>query len=247
MVGRPVSADAFHDKPIILPTPQFFPDPYDGSQQAVCAMLDRVCDYMGVAPNLVELEMIADAGKNIWLVNESGQYLPPHPAGTYSEGKEKFRIRVHESGLDNAVGLVGTMAHELAHVLLLGESRISRDAFDNELLTDLTVVFHGLGIFLANTPRVWDSQYGQWPGTSLKKPKYMTPPMFGYALGHLAWFREERKPPWAKHLRLAARTNLQQGLRFLAGTGDSTFKPCFAQLGAPSPGRSPGAFLIANP
>ena len=146
---------AFNDKPMVLPTAQFFPDPYDGSEAGSAgAMLDRVCDYMGVAPGLVELELAADSGKNLWLVNESGQYLPPHPAGTYSEGREKFRIRVHEAGLDNAVGLVGTMAHELAHVLLLGESRISHDAYDNELLTDLTVVFHGLGIFLANTPRV---------------------------------------------------------------------------------------------
>ncbi|MEO0359296.1 MAG: proton-conducting transporter membrane subunit, partial [Pseudomonadota bacterium] len=29
------------------------------------------------------------------------------------------------------------------------------DEFDNELLTDLTVVFHGLGIFLGNGPRNW--------------------------------------------------------------------------------------------
>jgi hypothetical protein len=220
---------AFNDQPIVLPTADFFPDPYDGSEEAVRTMLDRVCGYMGVAPSLVDLELVPD-GRKIWLVNESGQYLP-HAAGTYEEGEERFIVRVDESELDHPMGLVGTIAHELAHVLLLGESRIPADSYDNELLTDLTVVFHGLGIFLANTPRVWDSQYGRWPGTDLKKPEYMTPPMFGYALGHLAWFRHESKPAWARHLRWDVRANLRQGLRFLERIGDSTFKPWHAKLG----------------
>jgi hypothetical protein len=38
------------------------------------------------------------------------------------------------------------MAHEIAHVRLLGEDRIPRDQWDNELLNDLTVIFHRPGI-----------------------------------------------------------------------------------------------------
>ena len=222
-------SNAFGDKAVILPTPEFFPDPFDGSKRSVRALLDRVCEYMGVVPALVALKFVADAGK-IWLVNESGDYLP-HAAGTYSEGERKYIIRIDRSGLDDPMGLVGTMAHELAHVLLLGEGRIMQETYDNELLTDLTTVFHGLGIFLANTPRVWDSQYTTWPGTKLRKPEYMTPPMFGYALAHLAWHRNEDKPSWARHLRWDARTNLKQGLRYLSRTADSAFQPWRLRLG----------------
>jgi hypothetical protein len=178
---------------------------------------------MDVVPDLVALKFVADAGK-IWLVNESGEYMP-HAAGTYEEGNRKFIIRIDKSGLHDPMELVGTMAHELAHVRLLGESRIMGEVYDNELLTDLTVVFFGLGIFLANTPRNWDSQYTKWPDTDLHKPEYMTPPMFGYALAHLAWFRGEEKPAWDKYLHWNARANLKQALRFLLKTGDSTFKP----------------------
>src|SRR5262249_56891631 len=133
--------------------------------------------------------LAADA-ENIWLESDAGKSLP-HAAGTYEEGKRKFIIRFEKPGRDEPMGLVGTMAHELAHVRLLGESRIMSEEYDNELLTDLTVVFFGLGIFLANTPRNWDSQNKKWPGTDLIKPEYMTPPMFAYALAHLAWFRGE--------------------------------------------------------
>ena len=214
---------AFTGRRIVLPTPEFFPDPYDGSPKSVRTLLHRVCDYMDVVPDLVDLKFTANAG-NIWLVNEAGQYLPG-AAGTYSEGKYKFIIRLDLSGFDDPMALVGTMAHELAHVRLLGESRIMREVYDNELLTDLTVVHFGLGIFLANTPRNWDSGYSKWPDTELLKPEYMSPPMFAWALAHLAWFRGEEKPIWARHLNGGARANLQQGIRYLNGTSDSDYKP----------------------
>jgi hypothetical protein len=217
------SDSAFAGRELVLPTPEFFPDPYDGSKRSVRILLDRVCQYMDVVPDLVALKFVADAGK-IWLVNESGDYLP-HAAGTYEESQRKFVIRIDKSGLGEPMELVGTMAHELAHVRLLGESRIMGDVYDNELLTDLTVVVFGLGIFLANTPRNWDSQYTKWPGTDLHKPEYMTPPMFGHALAHLAWFRGEEKPAWARYLHLNARPDFKQALRYLWKTGDSTFKP----------------------
>lgn len=117
------------------------------------------------------------------------------------------------------------MAHEIAHLRLLGEDRIFSDAFDNELLTDLTVVFHGLGIFLANVPRAWESDFTTWPGTDVRKPEYMTQPMFGYALAHAAWYRNQRNPEWGRFLRMGARASFKQGLRYLWETEDSQFKP----------------------
>jgi hypothetical protein len=59
----------------------------------------------------------------------------------------------------------------------------------------------------------------------LRKPEYMTRPMFGYALAHLAWFRGERKPDWARFLCWHARPDFRQSLRFLWTTGNSTFRP----------------------
>lgn len=172
--------NAFNGRRIVLPTPEFFPDPFNTSTKSVRLLVDRVCSYMDVVPDLVDLELVAQAS-TIWLVNESGHYLPD-AAGTYEETEGRFLIRIDKSGLHDPMGLVGTIAHELAHVRLLGEGRIRSDSFDNELLTDLTVVHFGLGIFLANTPRHWDSGYSRWPGSRLVKPEHMTAPMFGWAL-----------------------------------------------------------------
>ncbi|MCX5662967.1 MAG: hypothetical protein NTW19_25055 [Planctomycetota bacterium] len=214
----------FNGRRVVLPTPEFFPDRYDGSDEAVRVMLDRVCGYMDVPPDWVELDFIDEPKDRIWLVNESGKYLPG-AAGTFHMGERKFVVRVARSELREPMSLVGTLAHELAHVRLLGEGRLTGREFDHELLTDLTVVVFGMGLFLANTPRNWESSLTTWPGSDLNKPEYMTPPMFAYALAHLAWFQGDFKPAWAMHLERYARAEFKQALRFLIKTDDTEFNP----------------------
>jgi hypothetical protein len=92
-------------------------------------------------------------------------------------------------------------------------------------LTDLTAVFHGFGIFLGNSPRNWDSQYSNRPGTTSKRPEYMTLPMFAYALAHTAWFRGYAKPVWYPFLSFELKACFKQGIRYLMETKDSTFTP----------------------
>ena len=83
-------------------------------------------------------------------------------------------------------------------------------------MSDLTVVFHGLGVFLANVPRHWPSDADTWPGTDTFMPRYMTSPMFAYAMALRAWLREEPVPPkWSKHLKGGVRSETKQALRFL--------------------------------
>jgi hypothetical protein len=143
----------------------------------------------------------------------------------YDEQIGRTVIHIETSELMNLSGLVGTMAHELSHLRLLGERRVTGDEYDNELLTDLTAVFHGFGIFLGNSPRNWDGQYITWPGTKLRRPEYMTLPMFAYALAHSAWCRGQPKPDWFRFLSFDLRPCFKQGLRFLNETGDSSYQP----------------------
>jgi len=73
---------------------------------------------MGVVPDLVALKFISGV-RNLWLVNEAGLDSPTSPAGLYEEGERKFIVRLNKAELDDPMGLVGTIAHELAHVRLL--------------------------------------------------------------------------------------------------------------------------------
>jgi hypothetical protein len=220
---------AFSGRDIVLPTPEFFPKGYDGSERSVRRLVKQVCEYMDVVPDFLKIKFFDTP--QLLLVNEQGHGVPTGAAGTFEETESKFLIRLARSEFHDPIGLVGTIAHELAHARLLGERRISEGAYDHELVTDLTVVFFGLGIFMANSPRAWYGQFSTWPGTNLKKPEYMTAAMFAYALAHLAWHRGEQKPPWAKHLRWHPRANLKQGIRYLWKTADSEFVPWHVRAG----------------
>ena len=115
--------------------------------------------------------------------------------------------------------------HELAHQRLLGEGRIDDDIFDNELLTDLTALYFGFGVFVSNNTHKSTGELNKWPGTDLHRPEYLSEPMIGYALALLAWHRDEARPDWAKHLGWTPRSVFRSALRYLATTGDCSFLP----------------------
>ena len=210
------AGDTLPDAPTVLPTSEFFPDRYDESDEAVRRLVDRVCGYMRIDPRRVDLECFTDRTKTkLFLVNERGHRIGGR-AGSYQAVGDRHAIRLERGQFGAPATLVGTVAHELAHARLLGEGRLQPGAFDNELLTDLTVAFHGLGVFLANCPRHWDSHVTKWPGTDVFKPEYMTTPMWGYALARRCWLRHETRPPkWKRALNPGVRAEFEQSLRFL--------------------------------
>jgi hypothetical protein len=208
-------ADEQPDPATILPTAEFFPDRFDRSDDTVRALVHRVCGYMGVDPDAINVQLFDKPPRPLYLVDEENRAVPTTPAGTYHRGERHFVIRLERGQADEPMHLVGTVAHELAHVRLMGEGRVTGDEFDNELLTDLTVVRHGLGIFLANVPRHWDSQNSTWPGTDVPMPRYMTTPMYGYALARLAIAREGGRPAWRRRLNPGVRAEFKSAVRFL--------------------------------
>jgi hypothetical protein len=54
-LGDALGHDAPRTAPVTLPTPEFFPDPYDGQPDGARALLKRVAGYMGVDPGRFEL------------------------------------------------------------------------------------------------------------------------------------------------------------------------------------------------
>lgn len=216
--------EVFLVRPVVLPTSDLLPDGFDYSDAAVRRLLDRICGLMGVDVRAVDLKVTKSPNRLVGFVNESGRAVDAGFGGLYyNEGGSDARtqISIDADELCDLAGLIGTIAHELAHHRLLGEGRIDGEAFDNELLTDLTVVFHGLGVLKANSPRNWPGDYTTWPGTDVRKPEYMTEPLYGHALAHAAWLRGEERPVWSRHLQADVRGPFEQGLRYLRETGDS--------------------------
>jgi hypothetical protein len=203
---------------LIEPTDLYFPDPYDGSEVALQAIFNRVCDYMKVDGSKVDLEVIPDT-------SELRELLPSYslrsndPAGLHfgQDSGEKPLIGVRKSLLKDPLTVVATIAHELGHVILLDGELLSREAEDMEPMTDLVTVYLGLGIFNANASRRFHKyQDDRKEGWSMHRLGYLPEEVFGYALALFAKERGESDPPWISHLSTNLKAYFKQSAAWLA-------------------------------
>lgn len=210
-------SDAFRRVTVVLPTDEFFPDSYSADEDDARALVDRVCEYMSVNPDLIELEFFEDERKQaqkdfVYAEGSSGG-----PVGHYQKRRNKFVVSLESSQLTDPMSLVATIAHELGHVRLLGEGRVHGAFEDHEPMTDLLTVFFGLGIFTANSAFTFDAHSQGWQAQTRG---YLNEEMFGYALALFALMRGERNPAWSRYLQGSVSTYFKNGLKYLEKTGD---------------------------
>ena len=204
------------DLAVVLPTPEFFPDTYQGEEDDVEKLLVRVCSYMGVSRDRLSLELSSDKEEKIRDHLPSFESKGRGAAGHYRETADQIRISLSTAYLRDPMSLVGVIAHELGHVLLLADKNIARDRKDHEFLTDLLTVQKGLGIFTANSAfrfTQWSGGFKQ--GWKVERLGYLSEPMFGYALALFAWTREENKPQWSRYLEGNVKDHFKSALKYL--------------------------------
>ena len=212
--------DSWLRSPVVLPTDDFFPGTYSGSEQDVRDAVTRLCGYMAVDPERIRVEFHADNNAEQGIPEAVGRWSGA--AGHYRTVGGRAVISLGHSLDRTPLALIATVAHELAHERLLGEERVVPDRADQEPLTDLLTVFLGFGIFTANAAfefSRWSG--GRYSGWSTSRLGYLTEPMYGYALARYAWLRGEDGPDWARYLDTNPRAYLKRGLRFLRRQGDA--------------------------
>ena len=202
---------------LVTPTPEFFPFDWDGSEESAEITLRRVCELMSVDGSRIALEFFEDKDE---LAEALGKEIPHFErlrsgaAGFYrAAGEDEATVvALARKNLRDPVTMIATIAHELGHVILLGDGRIARDAEYMEPMTDLLTVYFGLGIFNANSAAKFHQHSHGW---SFQRQGYLSEPQFGYALARFAYLRDEEKPAWAKHLSVNVGAYFRQSLKYL--------------------------------
>lgn len=190
------------DATVMLPTPDHFPDPYDGSEPALQRIFHRVATHMNVSPAEIQLTLFKTGyGMTRDIVplfsgegsGASGLYHHDPAASPH--------ISIDEALLKEPNALVATLAHELGHIILLRPGLVDPDDPDMEPLNDLLTVFMGLGVFTANSAFRFEqhSDYAS-QGWSVRRSGYLSEQLFGYALARFAFERGEPKPAWSRFL-----------------------------------------------
>jgi hypothetical protein len=221
------------DAEVVLPAAEYFPDPYDKTPEAAEKLFRRVCAYMRVDHNRIELEIFSDETEELgnllpaWRGKSGGPaglYVHDHATDGEGEGNDtRMVVAIRATQLKDPLSLVATVAHELGHVILLGGRLLDFKTQEHEPLTDLLTVFLGLGIFTANSAgRFTQFQEDRRQGWSMHRLGYLPEEVYGYALARFARERGEDKPVWIKHLSTNVRVYFRRSRDWLAKNGPRT-------------------------
>jgi len=206
------------------PASDLLPKTWDASYEAGDDLFKRLCGFMLVDPERLRLQFYAKSETHQIGSAYAGESHSSGPAGLYvaREDDPKLVIAVEGTALRRPASFAATICHELAHVHLLGDQRITRDEEDCEPLTDLLTVYFGVGVLTANAA----FQFSQWQdhsrqGWNASRQGYLSEALFGYSLACFSWYRGDLEAPWRKHLRQNIAYYFDDSMHFLSTTRDA--------------------------
>jgi hypothetical protein len=140
--------------------------------------------------------------------------------GINSDGKYvvDFADNIHED-----VGrIIATMAHEFAHIKLLGEGRMAENS---EELTDMLPLFYGFGLFNSDMvltfKRETNGTHHSWQSNTLG---YLSFADWGYLFALYMYLREELEPAWFHHLNKTVSKDCKLALNFILANPDKVLQ-----------------------
>jgi len=204
---------------VLVPSDESFPDAYNGSMESIAAMARRIASHIGVAPETFTVELFQQGHLELHKdVPFLGERKWQGAAGLYTGVRDdgRFAVHVNADKRQDPLAVAAILAHELAHVVLLGGDLIPQDDPDMEPLTDLCTVYLGCGILGASTSfrfQKFTRLYTE--GWSMNRVGYLPEQVWGYALAKFAMERGEQKPTWASFLEGAVADYFRKSMRWL--------------------------------
>jgi len=144
--------DAFSEATLVLPRPGFFPSDGEVGHSRALRIFERVKHYCGMEEWPVGLVEDDNPAAEAALLSPAALVHGRHAQGTFSIADGDVQISYTPALLADPQRLIATFAHELGHYLLAtAPTRPPCSDDENEFLTDLTAVYLGFGVFVANT------------------------------------------------------------------------------------------------
>lgn len=208
----------FSHRPLVLPTPEFFPV---GGDDALLAkgLLTYVKRHAGMDDWPVKLEEHEDDPTRQELFGRIALDGTDHGgvAGTFrghgGAGQTSI-ITYSPKLLTEPAKLVATLAHEIGHYLLADVKTAPPGGWEwEERATDVCAVFLGFGVFLSNSAFTF-SQWsdGKWQGWRTNQLGYLNEQTLAYALGIFLRLRGIEAKPALRHLDTNPKSYLKDAL-----------------------------------
>jgi hypothetical protein len=139
----------FLTSPIVLPDDTHFPDRWSPDEHGVARVARRLLGYAGLDHLAVDVKVFTGETQ----VDTVG--LDGRPAATFHDGAAAWFAGIRgntclfgiEAGkLDDSIGLVGALAHEVGHAFRHSYQLERADRDLEEKLTDVTTIYLGFGV-----------------------------------------------------------------------------------------------------
>jgi hypothetical protein len=190
--------DDLRTQPLVTPTRDFFPPTDAQGHNRAEHVFATVKELMGLqdwhCKLVAQLERpdakVSDVAY-LKFENNSQQ-----PLGTFGAEENEIVITYDPGLVDDPVGLVATLAHELSHYLLSSRGEPPGGWENHEFCTDLAVVYSGFGLFGAATSFRYYSGAQSW---GYSKAGYLTQSEWTFALAVYLALREQSvadAKPW---------------------------------------------------
>jgi len=204
-------------QPFIPPTVDNFP--YDDlkNPEQFQRLFEQVCKYWDLDPNEIVVKFFDDITSKQWTTWVSNGKTSD-PIGlyykSYSPEEKPFTIELALSNFADHQLLIAVMAHELAHVKLLGGKYVDSNHADIEPLTDLAIIYFGFGILIANS--VQRMEMG-----AIFRSGYLPNEMISYANALMCYITKQTPDRYIPFLNRNTNELFRNDFKFLATTDDT--------------------------
>lgn len=182
-----------------------------GKEYSFDIVFNTICNVYELDGSNIIVRIFDDIEEMSWSTYSmaAGEYYH-----SFTDIKKEFNVELSKSTFEHPERLIGVLAHELAHVKLLGGNYMAQNEPNLEPLTDIFVIFSGFGIFTANIGAKYSNDH-------LVKIGYLTNEYIAYALALYSWILGREHTEMVDYLDTNTRYLYKDYLNYIKKTKDT--------------------------
>lgn len=214
---REFGNDWLRKKPVILPSAQFFPDPYQPHSRSGLMLAARLCGYLDVPEGRLRVHFYDNQNPSSEAMAPGVLYEMAGDEGYVAETEDGPVLVLPLQSLRDSFSLAATIGRNLAVWHLYANRNFDGGDANAALLAELLSIYLGMAVFTANSAYQFTQWHdGQMEGWQMARRSDMSEPMLGFALAVYAVLRDEQDESWTRQIAANIRPYYKQSRRYLA-------------------------------
>lgn len=204
-------------KPVLTPYDDVFPIEINELSEII-PLAEKIAVIMDIDPKSIELDFFEGSKPTDPSTTETTY---SGAAGLYHGKNEagKYVVTLADDMTGKPGRAIATIAHEFAHIKLLGEERMDENS---EELTDMLPLFYGFGLFNSAYVFTFSRDKEGWSTSTLG---YLSQVDWAYLFALYLYVRNEKEPEWFEHLNKTIAKDCRIAYNFIIKNPEKVLQP----------------------